>query len=130
MIDRVAALADIVAPRAVARPAGLTAWPTPAAGWLGAALLLLAGIVLLLWARRLRRTLASRRLRRLAARLRRDAGSVEFQRVLPGVWADLRRAGFEGHALPQAARAQRERLLYARRPSLDTLLALLEALPS
>ena len=130
MIDRVAALADIVAPRPVAPPSGIAAWSAPAAWWLGAALLLLAGLVLAWAARRLRRALARRRLRRLAARLRDHPDAVELERVLPGVWADLRRAGFERHTLQQATRAQRERLLYARRPPVDVLRALLEALPS
>ena len=128
MIDRIAALADIVAPRAVARPPAGTAWSAPLAWGLAAALLLLAGFALAAFLRLVRRGLARRRLRRLAARLRGDTRAVDIEAVLPGAWSELRRAGFDPRSLPPPARAQRRRLLYARRPSAEALLALLEAL--
>ncbi len=127
MIDRIAALADIVAPRAVARPPAGTAWSAPLA-WGLAAALLLAGLALPACLRLVRRGLARRRLRRLAARLRADIEAVDIEAVLPGAWSELRRAGFDPRSLPSPARAQRQRLLYARRPSAEALLALLEAL--
>ncbi len=126
MIDRLAELADIVAPRAVAH-APAPGWWTGAAGWLlGVALLALALAAALAGARRLRRLRARRRLQRLAQRLRGGACSDDVGALLPQVWGDMRRAGMAPESLTGSARLQRQRLLYARHAGCDALLALLE----
>ncbi|OIQ84821.1 hypothetical protein GALL_333560 [mine drainage metagenome] len=126
MIDRVAALADIVAPSPVARPQP-TAWWHGSPGWLlgvvAIALLLGAALAGGLW---LRRMLARRRLRDLAVRLRQTEPATDIRAILPGVWADLERAGFKATRWSGLARASGERLRYAREPSPETLREFLE----
>ena len=128
MIDRLAELADIVAPLAVARAPVAAWWQQPTSWLLGVVLLGLALAAALAGARRLRRRGARRRLQRLARRLRGGACSDDVGALLPGVWGDLRRAGIAPESLTGSARRQRQRLLYARHAGSDALLALLEDL--
>lgn len=126
MIDRLAELSDIVAPRAVARPPAAGWWQGPSGWLLGAVLFALALAAALSWARRLRRRSARRRLQRLASALRGSGGNDDVAVLLPRVWADLRRAGIAPESLAGDARRKRQRLLYARHAARDALLALLE----
>lgn len=126
MIDRVAALADIVAPSPVARPQPV-AWWHGSPGWLvgvvAMALLLGAALAGRRW---LRRALARRRLQRLAVRLRQAAPPADMRAILPAVWADVERAGFDPARGSEPLRALGERLRYAREPSLELLCEFLE----
>lgn len=128
MIDRVAALADIVAPSQVAQPLPGPGWHG-STGWLLGAVAVVAALgVALASARRLRRMLARRRLRRLALRLRQATADVDIAALLPAVWLDIERAGFVAARWPGSARRLRERLLYAREKSPEALRELLQQL--
>lgn len=130
-MHRLPLLADIVPPRPVPRPAGFdfACGQHHAACWWLAAALALAGCALA-WrgARHLRRHLARGRLRRLASRLVAAPARTDVADLLPGVWAELRRAGFAPQAWSPRARALRERLLYARHAEAGLLAALLDEL--
>ena len=129
MIDRVAALAGIVAPSPVARPPASLWWHGPLGWSLGVVALALALVATVACVRRLRRGLARRRLRRLAGRLRQAAPQhVDVAAVLPSVWADMRRAGIAAAGLRGQARALRQHLLYARVQPPAVLRAFLDAL--
>lgn len=131
MIDRAAALADIVGPVAVARAPRLPPWAA-VPGWLLLSVVLVAlvlggGALLLAVRRRLLRQRARSRLRELASRLRAGAARLEVADVLRDVWRDLRRAGVPPpRSWPQPARTLRQQLLYARHPEPDALRALLD----
>ncbi len=118
MIDRLAALADIVPPRPVAPVHTSAAWQVAAGRWLPALLLfglIALGLVLvaLCW-RPLRRAFARRRLARLRARLCAGPPDAPIAPLLPRVWEELRRAGLPEHGEGEPARCLRQRLLYGR----------------
>jgi hypothetical protein len=114
MIDRLAALADIVPPRPVAPVHASAGWHIAAGRWLPA--LLLSGVFVLglalaaLGARRLRRAFARRRL----SRLRAGPPDAPIARLLPRVLDDLRRAGLPEPGAGEPAWRLHQRLLYGR----------------
>lgn len=128
MIDRVAALADIVAPSPALRPPASFWGHGPLAALLAAAALALTTVGAVLAVHALRRALARRRLRVLARRLRRCGAGIGVDQVLPAVWADLRRAGLRPARQDGETRAVCERLRYARVASPDALRDLLDRL--
>lgn len=119
MIDRLAALADIVPPRPVAPPPAVSPWQGGTTWWL-AVVVLLAVLALVVfaagrWARQaLRRRRARARLLRTRARLRAGPADAPVAPLLAAVFEDLRRAGLPEPGAGDAARGPHQRLLYAR----------------
>lgn len=119
MIDRLAALADIVPPRPVAPPPTVTPWQGGAGWWLAAALLLailaFGGYAAGRPVRQaLRRRRARARLLRTLARLRAGPPDAQVAPLLPAVFEDLRRAGLPEPGAGDAARGPHQGLRYAR----------------
>ena len=118
MIDRLAALADIVPPRPVAPVHASAAWQVAAGRWLPA--LLLFGVIVLglllaaLCSRPLRRAFARRRLARLRARLCDGPPDAPIAPWLPRVWDELRRAGLPEPGEGEPAKCLHQLLLYGR----------------
>ncbi|MBU6441510.1 MAG: DUF4381 family protein [Betaproteobacteria bacterium] len=119
MIDRLAALADIVPPRPVAAPPAVSPWQGGAGWWLAVALLL-AVLAFGVYAagRRARQALRRRRARarllRTLARLRAGPPDAPVAPLLPAVFEDLRRAGLPEPGAGDAAHGPHQGLRYAR----------------
>ncbi len=128
MIDRLAALADIVPPQPVTAPPVSAWWLGPWVWVVGGALLLaLAAGAPRLMAMVSRRA-ARRRLERLARRIRGGVAPRDVQDTARRLLAAAHDAGVHMPGLPAAVRARCDALLYARAPDASLLLALLDDL--
>ncbi len=135
MINRLAALADIVPPRPVAPPSLAPAWRTAGAHPLPALVPLLLMLLLLLviaaaGARRLREALrrsrARRELLRTLAELRAAPPEAPIVPLVPRVLDELCRAGLPEPQIGDPARHLHQSLLYEPEPRAELLRDYLE----